>query len=152
MDPCGTFLWNFKISPKPFPQGLLLQLCWESPKGFIKCYIWRDCERALQEAVVFKMKGHTYKDIISQSLLLPPLPVLHEDTALPHWGTRGQSSTTNTARHLGSYSTAAVCQTALFFVIMKAAAWEMSVEISLHKTSLQIQLTVSLKSDSVVWF
>lgn len=52
-------------------------------------------KEGFQDDLMFKIKGHTYKDIVLQSLLLPALSVEHEDFALPQRGTRGQSSTAN---------------------------------------------------------
>lgn len=83
----------------------------KTPEGFIKYCIWSNCERDLQEGLIFKIKVHTYKDIALQSLLLPQFPVEHEDFALPLRGTRGQSSTANTLKHLCASSSASVCQT-----------------------------------------
>ena len=29
---------------------------WKPPEGFIKHYIWSDCEKSLREALIFKIK------------------------------------------------------------------------------------------------
>lgn len=54
-----------------------------------------------QDDLMFKIKGHTYKDIVLQSLLLPAPAVEREDFALPQRGTRGQSSTANAVKYPG---------------------------------------------------
>lgn len=77
------FFGLFQISLNLFLQELVWHFLWRSPEGFIKYYIWRNCERDHQEALIFKIKVHTYIGIALQSLLLPPAPEWHEDFALP---------------------------------------------------------------------
>lgn len=56
----GTFLRNFQISSYSFPQGRLLQFFFffffprSHLRGFIKYCMWRNSERALREALIFK--------------------------------------------------------------------------------------------------
>lgn len=138
----GLFTKNIS---KPVPAETTMEDFWTSPEGFIKYCIWRSCERgALRRFNFFKLKG-----ILTKILYYRACYCHHCQCSMRilHFHNKAQEVRAplqmlwNT---LVSNPQRVYARRALLIVIIKGKAWKMSAEISLLKTSLQIQLIVSL--------